>query len=96
MQALAAEGVPAHRAHNNPVYRYPIFRNNAFGRTGCRISCSFYGKPVDYSKVSCPVAERVHDSEIIALGRDPLLKKESVDKILEAIHKIKENINELK
>ena len=96
MQALAAEGVPVSRAHNNPVYRYPIFRNNAFGRTGCPTSCSFYGKKIDYSKVSCPVAERVHQSEIIALGKDFLLEKENVDKILKAIYKIKENINELK
>ncbi|MQY58136.1 MAG: aminotransferase class I/II-fold pyridoxal phosphate-dependent enzyme [Clostridia bacterium] len=96
MQALVAEGVPGSRAHNNPVYRYPIFRNNAFGRTGCPTSCSFYGKKIDYSKVSCPVAERVYQSEIIALGKDFLLEKENVDKILEAICKIRENIGELK
>ncbi len=96
MQALVAEGVPVSRAHNNPVYGYPIFRENSFGRTGCPISCSFYGKRMDYSGVSCPVAERVHDSEIIALGKDFLLEKDNVDKILEAIHKIKENIGELK
>lgn len=96
MGILSAEGVPVSRAHNNPVYKYPIFQNNAFGRTGCPISCSFYGKKIDYSEVYCPVAERIYQSEIIALGKNFLLEKKNVDKILEAIYKIKENINELK
>lgn len=96
IEALAAEGVPVSRAHNNPVYKYPIFQNNAFGRTGCPVSCSFYGKKVDYSKISCPVAERVYESEVIALGKNFLMKRKNIDKILEAIYKIRKNIGELK
>lgn len=96
MEVLSVEGVPISTAHNNPVYKYPIFRNNAFGRTGCPINCSFYGKKMDYAKVSCAVAERVYQSEVIALGKDFLLERENVDKILEAIYKIRKNIDELR
>jgi len=87
-KALQAEGVPCSTAHNLPVYKYPLFKENAFGRTGCPISCPFYGKTINYSKVRCPVAERVYESEVIALSKDFLLERKNVEKILEAIYKI--------
>ena len=95
MEALRAERVPCGTAHNQPLYKNPLFQEMTFGRTGCPIRCPLYGKKIDYSKVSCPVAERVYNSEVIALGKDFLMYKENIDKILEAIYKIKENINEL-
>lgn len=95
IKALKAEGVPCGTAHNQPLYKNPLFREMAFGKTGCPILCSFYGKKIDYSKVHCPVSERIYESEVIALGKDFLMYKENVDKILEAIYKIKENIEEI-
>ena len=94
MQALAAEGVSLSKAHNYPVYKYPLFRE-PFGRTGCPISCSFYGRKIDYSKVRCPVAERVYQSEVMASNKNFLMERENVNKVLEAIHKIRENMGEL-
>jgi len=96
MKALSAEGVPCGTAHNQPLYKNPLFKEMAFGRTGCPISCPFYGEKIDYSKVSCPVSERVYESEVIALGKDFLMEKKNIDRILEAIHKIRKNIEELK
>lgn len=93
--ALRAEGVPCSTAHNQPLYKNPVFQGMNFGRTGCPISCPFYGKEIDYSKVSCPIAERVFASEVVAMGKDFLLEKENVDLIIEAIKKIKENLKEL-
>lgn len=96
LKALSAEGVPCSTAHNQPLYKNPLFQEMSFGKTGCPVRCSFYGKEIDYSKVSCPEAERVYESEVIALGKDFLMERGNVDKILGAIYKIKENIEELK
>jgi len=95
MEALKAEGVPCSTAHNDPLYQNPAFHDMVFGNNGCPVTCSFYGKKIDYSKVHCPEAERIYNSEIIALGKDFLMERENVDKILEAILKIRRNIEEL-
>jgi len=96
VEALAAEGIYTGTAHNQPLYKNPLFRDMTFGKKGCPVRCPFYGVPIDYSKVSCPESERVYDSEVVALGKDFLMSREAVDKVLEAIRKIKANINELK
>ena len=96
MKALSAEGVPCSTAHNDPMYKNIVFYKNAFGRTGCPVSCPFYGKKVDYSKFHCPETERIYKSEVVALAKDFLMERENVDKILEVIYKIRENIGELK
>jgi len=67
-----------------------------FGRTGCPVRCPLYGKTINYADFHCPVAERVYEKEIVALGKDFLLERKDVDLVLEAIRKIKENIDELK
>jgi len=85
LQALRAEGIPAGTAHNQPLYQNPVFVEMK----------SIFGKPVDYTNVHCPVSERVYENEIVALGKDFLMEREKVDLVLEAIRKIKENINEL-
>ena len=95
-EALRAEGVPCSTAHNQPLYKNSLFQEMAFGKTGCPIRCPLHRKEIDYSKVNCPVAERVYDSEVIALGKDFLMYRENVDKVSEAIHKIRENIEELR
>ena len=96
MEALKAEGIPAHKAHNQPLYKNPVFMEMRFGRTGCPVRCPLYGKNINYADFHCPVAERVYEKEIVALGKDFLLEREDVDLVLEAIRKIKENIDELK
>jgi len=95
MQALRAEGIHAHTAHNQPLYMNPVFREMHFGRTGCPVTCPFHGGKVDYAKVKCPVAEYVYRNEIVAIGKDYLLEREHVELVLEAIRKIKENLSEL-
>ncbi|MBS7627658.1 DegT/DnrJ/EryC1/StrS family aminotransferase [Candidatus Bathyarchaeota archaeon] len=85
MRALRAEGIPCGTAHNDPVYKNPAFLELK----------SIYGIPVDYTKVQCPVSERIYRNEVIALGKDFLMKRENVDLVLEAIRKIKENVEEL-
>jgi len=96
LEALQAEGIPAGKAHNQPLYKNPVFVEMRFGRTGCPVRCPLYGKPIDYAKFHCPVAEHVYEKEIVALGKDFLLERDQVDLVLEAIRKIKESVDELR
>lgn len=95
IEVLKAEGISCGTAHNQPLYKNPVFQQMNFGRTNCPLSCPFYGKKINYSKVKCPVAERVFESEVVALGKDFLLERKNIDLIIEAIKKIKENLKEL-
>lgn len=95
IKALTAEGIPCSTAHNQPLYKNSVFQEMNFGRTGCPISCPFYGKKIDYSKMKCPVVEKIFTSEVVALGKDFLLEKENIKLVVEAIKKIKENLAEL-
>ena len=96
IQALRAEGVPScSTAHNQPLYMNPLFRDMAFGRTGCPVRCPHNGRQIDYSTVRCPTAERVYASEVVALSKDVLMTRDDVDRILEVILKIRQNVNEL-
>ncbi|MCD6290051.1 MAG: DegT/DnrJ/EryC1/StrS family aminotransferase, partial [Anaerolineae bacterium] len=96
MKALRAEGIPCHTAHNDPLYKYPLFADMAFGRTGCPVRCPLYGREIDYSKVHCPVAERVYSSEVVALSKDFLMDRRDVDSVLESIYKLRSNLDELR
>ncbi len=86
-EALNAEGVSCGTAHNQPLYRNPAFRDIK--------KSLLYGKDMDYSKVVCPEADRVYDTEVIAMGKNFLMDRANIDKILGAIHKLRENVDEL-
>ena len=86
-EALAAEGVHAGTAHNDPIYMNPAFQN---------IKRSLlHGNKIDYAKVHCPEAERIYNSEVIAMGKDFLMEKGNIDKVLGAIQKLHDNMDEL-
>lgn len=86
-EALAAEGVNTGTAHNDPIYMNPAFKN---------IKRSLlHGSKIDYNKVHCPEAERIYNSEVIALGKDFLMERENINKILGAIQKLRDNLDEL-
>ncbi len=59
VKALAAEGVPIVARYNKPLYLAPLFQNRtAFGVYPFSLSSE------DYSKGICPVAERLHESDL--------------------------------
>jgi dTDP-4-amino-4,6-dideoxygalactose transaminase len=87
MKALNAEGVGCGTAHNDPLYENPAFREIK--------KSLLHGNEVDYSKVHCPEAERIYRSEVIAMGKNFLMERENIDKILGALHKLRENVDEL-
>jgi len=96
LAALGEEGIRCGAGYGAPIYENPVFAENRFGRTGHPISCSLYGKDIDYSKVSCPVAERVCQKEQITLYNNWLLDSGNVDKIVAAISKLRQNLDELR
>ncbi len=92
-EALQAEGIPASVGYSRPLYKEPYLEH--FKR--CPLSCPYYGKAVDYSKVRLPNAEKACYVEGLWLPQYVLLgSKEDMDDILDAFEKVKENIDELK
>ncbi len=80
-------GVPCGTAHNEPIYQNPAFRDIKKNL--------LYGNKIDYSKVHCPEAKRIYESEVIALDKDFLMERKNVDLVIETIRKVKKNIGEL-
>ena len=97
LEAVSAEGAPiAVGAHGQPIYQNPLFQSMNFGHTGCPIKCPLYGKEVDYTKVHCPTAERLFQTQALSIGHRIFLgDQEDMDLILEAIRKVRANTQEL-
>lgn len=97
IQAVNAEGAPISvGAHGRPVYLNPLFQSITGGKT-YPIKCPNYSKPIDYTKVHCPEAERIFQTEALCIPHPYFLgNKEDMDLILEAIRKVRENVDELR
>ncbi|MEW6751134.1 MAG: DegT/DnrJ/EryC1/StrS family aminotransferase [Candidatus Latescibacterota bacterium] len=92
LAALRAEGVPCSSGYR-PLYREEAF--SAHYRDWPFESPYFGGKP-DYSKVCCPVTERICAEESVWLTQSMLLGPESdMDDIAAAMAKIREHADEL-
>ena len=80
-----------------PLYRYKIFADGKWGETGCPIRCPLYEGEMDYTQVHCPEAERIHETEALDLSHRLLLgPREKMDRILDAMRKVRENVDELR
>ncbi len=86
-EALGAEGIPCHTAHNDPVYTHPAFES-----IDERL---LYDNPIDYGTVSCPVAERIYETEVVALSKDFLLDAHNVELVATALEKLAANRDDL-
>lgn len=90
--ALEAEGIPSDGLFYEPIYRSALF--NIDPRDFPMLSSSGEGLP--WAKTRCPVAERAAYRESVWLPHQLLLGSEQdVDQIVEAIAKIRSNIDEL-
>jgi len=99
LEAVNAEGAPIWTgAHGQPIYQNPLFQSMNFGRTGCPVKCPLYGKPVDYTQVHCPTAERLYETQALCISHPVFLGEtaEDMDLILEAIRKVRANVDELR
>jgi dTDP-4-amino-4,6-dideoxygalactose transaminase len=97
LQAINAEGVPVGvGAHGAPVYKNPLFQSITGGNTW-PIKYPTYNKPLDYTKVCCPEAERIYQTEALCISHPVFLgEREDMDLILEAIRKVRANTDELR
>lgn len=93
-KALTAEGIPVGVGYVRPIYLEPAYQKKiAHGRQGCPFSCSYYKGRIAYSKGACPVAEKMHEKELLvtAACRYPH-KKKDIDDVVRAIEKIYDNL----
>ncbi|MFA5859124.1 MAG: DegT/DnrJ/EryC1/StrS family aminotransferase [Elusimicrobiota bacterium] len=95
--AMAAEGLGISGGYPHPLYKNPLFLTKGTGAKHCPISCPYYGKKVDYSKVKCDVTERICYKEGAWFGHTVLLgNKQDMKDVVTIFEKVIGNINELK
>ncbi len=83
---LAAEGVPCFMGYPQPLYKQPLFQKKNF-------MCYAIPENVDYTNVSCPVTEKACYEEAVWIMQNTMLgTKEDMDKIAEAIIKIRKAV----
>jgi len=96
IEALVAEGIPASPGYPFPLYRNPLFERRGEGPRYCPLSCPYYGKEMDYTKVHCPNTEQVC-REVVWLPQTVLLgSKEDMEDIIRAVRKLREHVGELR
>ena len=94
LKALQAEGVIASGGYGSPLPHQPMFTEKAFGPY---TACLRTRPDLDYSKVSCPVAEHVSYHEGLWLPPQCLLaEKQDMDQIAQAFEKVYKCRDELK
>ena len=95
IQALRAEGVPVGAGYPHPLYRNPLFQRKGTGPAYCPVSCPYYGREMDYTKVACPSAEAAC-REIAWLGQSVLLgSQDDMRDIVAAVRKVRDNVGQL-
>jgi dTDP-4-amino-4,6-dideoxygalactose transaminase len=91
IESLTAEGIPCHSGYV-PLYKEKFMLNLAKDR----LLSQLYGNKVDYSKVKLLETEKACYEESIWLSHPKLLgTKEDMDDIINAIRKIRENVEQL-
>jgi len=98
VKALLAEGIPFGAGYVRPIYLDPLYQKRiAFGKEGYPFKSDIYQGQVNYAKGICPIAERMHEKELMLTGicRYPHSKRD-IDDVIRAFKKIYENIDELK
>lgn len=87
IEVLNAEGIPCARGYV-PIHREGYLKDaQKYGYASRRI---------DYSTISCPVSERACDEEAVWFTQNVLLGSTGdIDSIIDAITKVKKNINEI-
>lgn len=96
VHAVNAEGVPLGAGYGRPISHNPLFRLNNFGPSRQPLGAMLSGKKIDYSKVDLPVSEYVAGTEQLTFLCYELLRPARVlRKYVEAIKKVRDNIDEL-
>ena len=88
-----AEGVKISQGYLAPLYKQPIFKDRVcYGNTSYP-----FNRDVSYDDGICPVCERICSEETIfhEMMR-PFMTRDDLDDVLDAFHKVVENMDELR
>jgi len=96
LEALNAEGVPATAGYPHPLYKNPLFGRRGEGPKFCPLSCPYYAKAMDYTKVVCPVCEEVCRDTCWIMHPILLAEEAAMHEAVAAIAKVCENIGEIR
>lgn len=93
VEAMAAEGVGLGSGHMHPIQDNPLFTNRHFGPVAYPDGI----EPPDYTQVETPVAQRALEEEAVTLMHSVFADADTrtMDMIIAAIRKIRENVTEL-
>ena len=95
LKALQAEGIPVGAGYPIPLYKNPLFQKSGKGPRYCPLSCPYYGKKIDYTRVSCPNSERICKEACWIGQRNLLAEPSDMQDVITAVAKIWEHGNEL-
>jgi dTDP-4-amino-4,6-dideoxygalactose transaminase len=86
-QALSAEGIPCRARSGHVLYQHPLFTERRF----------FFesSKRIDYSQIHCPVLESARGGSLRFPQTVLLGDEAALDDFMEAVHKVKDNLEEL-
>jgi len=89
VRALNAEGIPFGQGYVKPLYLSPIYHESK------PYAFQLYSGKACYDEGSCPVTEKLHNSELIlTLIMRPPATENDMNDIVSAMKKIIENKNE--
>lgn len=95
VEALKAEGIPAHIGYPWPLYRNPMFADIPEGAAGCPYTCPYYGKKVDIAGMHLPVTEKICAETVVIPHQVLLSEAKDMDSIAAAVEKIEKHAEEL-
>jgi dTDP-4-amino-4,6-dideoxygalactose transaminase len=95
--AIRAEGIPLAEGYVEPIYLQPLYQQRqVYGSVGCPIACPHYEGQVSYDQGLCPVAERMHDHEVmISSACHANLSRRDLEDIVAAFHRVFANLKAL-
>ena len=101
-EALSAEGFPTFLGFVKPLYLLPVFQNKiAIGNYGWPFKTyrgvfSLLNKQVSYKKGLCPIAEKLHEKELMGFDCCCLkINMEDLKDLSKAFNKVYKNRNQL-
>ena len=92
IEALQAEGIPAHPGYTLPLYKQPVFIKGTFGACGIAETTL-----PDYGNLHLRETETACSEEAVWISQNVLLgTKKDMQDVIDSFQKVKENIKELK
>ncbi len=93
--ALSAEGVPCGARAPMPLYKHPVFAERRFGPPGRAARMRHPAQEVDYTRISCPVAESL-GGRVLGMPQEVLLgDDETMSQVIAAFEKVLTHLDEL-